>query len=177
MLSLDCVVSHVSSTDVCATFQDVMAPPRRSTSSIPASPSEVPEQSGSDKVCELRAQVVALSRAMQRQEEQIERLHELEARQAAVATPVPQDPPAPVAPTPAMAAAPVTAIPPTASGFSTLNVDVLEVEKEWSLAVLTTFKKFNPLTFNGDDKDPCVMEPWLTAMEALFEDIYTLERD
>ncbi|XP_020084386.1 uncharacterized protein LOC109707499 [Ananas comosus] len=114
---------------------------------------------------------------MQRQKEQIGRLHDLVARQAAVATPVPQDPPAPVAPTPAVAAALVTAIPPMASGSSALDPDALEAEQEQSLAVLTAFKRFNPPTFNGDDKDPWVMEAWLTAMEALFEDIYTFERD
>nr|CAD1824851.1 unnamed protein product [Ananas comosus var. bracteatus] len=107
----------------------------------------------------------------------IGRLHELVARQVAAATPVPQDPPAPVAPTPAAAAAPVMAIPPTASGSSALDLDALEAEKERSLAVLTALKRFNPPTFNGDDNDPWVMEAWLTAMEALFEDIYTLERD
>nr|CAD1820406.1 unnamed protein product [Ananas comosus var. bracteatus] len=85
-----------------------MAPPRRSTRSAPALANEVPEQSGSDEVRELRAQVAALAGAMQRQGEQIGRLHELVARQATAAAPVPQDPPAPVAPTPAVAAAPVT---------------------------------------------------------------------
>ncbi|OAY74555.1 hypothetical protein ACMD2_23814 [Ananas comosus] len=134
----------------------------------PALPDEVPEQVGSDEVRELRAQVAALAGAMRQQGEQIGRLHELVARQAAAAAPVPQDPPAHVAPSP-MAAAPVTAIPPTASGSSAPIPEVLEAEQERSLAVLTAFKRFNPPTFVG--------ESWLSAMEALFEDIYTLEKD
>ncbi|XP_020080299.1 uncharacterized protein LOC109703959 [Ananas comosus] len=69
------------------------------------------------------------------------------------------------------------AIPPTASGSSALIPDVLEAEQERSSAALTAFKRFSPPTFNGDVKDPWLVESWLATMEALFEDIYTLEKD
>ncbi|XP_020111447.1 uncharacterized protein LOC109726320 [Ananas comosus] len=117
---------------------------------------------------------------MRQQGEQIGQLHEMLARQAAAVASVPRDPPAPaalVAPTPAVAAAPVTVVPPAASGSSTPTPDVLEAERERSLAALTTFKKFNPPTFNGDVKDLWLVESWLAAMEALFEDIYTFDKD
>ncbi|XP_020106660.1 uncharacterized protein LOC109722893 [Ananas comosus] len=117
-----------------------------STRSAPAPPPEVPGQTGSDEVREMRAQVAALAGAMWQQGEQIGQLHELMAQQAAVAAPVSQDPPAPVAP-------------------------------ERLLAVLTAFKRFNPPTFNGNVKDLWLVESWLAMMEALFEDIYTLEKD
>lgn len=45
------------------------------------------------------------------------------------------------------------------------------------MAVLTAFRRFNPPTFDEKVADPWVMEARLTSMEALFEDIYTLERD
>nr|CAD1829421.1 unnamed protein product [Ananas comosus var. bracteatus] len=119
--------------------------------------------------------------------EQIGKLRELVARQAAVAAPVPQDPPpapvpqdpppAPVVPTPAVTATPVTAVPPTASDLRLLVSDALEAKQERSLAALMAFKRFNPPIFQGDVKDPWLMEAWFTTMEALFEDIYTLERD
>nr|CAD1820674.1 unnamed protein product [Ananas comosus var. bracteatus] len=78
---------------------------------------------------------------------------------------------------PATAAAPVTAIPPTASGSSVPIPDTLEAEQERSLVVLTAFRRFNPPTFQGDVKDPWLMEAWFITMEALFEDIYTLEKN
>nr|CAD1820687.1 unnamed protein product [Ananas comosus var. bracteatus] len=104
---------------------------------------------------------------------QIGRLHELVARQAGrrlhlyprIRLP------------PATAAAPVTAIPPTASGSSVPIPDTLEAEQERSLVVLTAFRRFNPPTFQGDVKDPWLMEAWFITMEALFEDIYTLEKN
>ncbi|XP_020080765.1 uncharacterized protein LOC109704440 [Ananas comosus] len=71
----------------------------------------------------------------------------------------------------------MTAIPPTASGSSAPIPELLEAEQNRSLAMLTAFKRFNPSTFKGDVKDPWLMEAWLSAMEALFEDIYTLEKD
>ncbi|XP_020098366.1 uncharacterized protein LOC109717101 [Ananas comosus] len=117
---------------------------------------------------------------MRQQGEQIGKLHEMMARQTAAATSMPRDPPtpvAPVAPPPAMAAAPVTAVPPAASGSSAPIPSELGAEKERSLAALTTFKRFNPPTFDGDVKDPWTVETWLSAMEALFKDIYTLEKD
>ncbi|XP_020080589.1 uncharacterized protein LOC109704235 [Ananas comosus] len=153
-----------------------MSPRRYTRRSAPALPDEVPEQVGSDEVRELRAQVAVLTGAMRQQGEQIGRLHELVARQAAAAAPVSQDPPAPAAPTP-VAAAPVTPISRTASGSSAPILEVLEAEQERSLAVLTAFKRFNPPTFAGNVKNPWMMESWLFAMEALFEDIYTLEKD
>ncbi|XP_020082636.1 uncharacterized protein LOC109706252 [Ananas comosus] len=93
---------------------------------------------------------------MRQQGDQIRQLHEMMAQQAAAAL-VPRDPPppaAPVAPPPVVAATP-----------------------ERTLAALTTFKRFNPPTFNGDVKDLWMTESWLAVMEALFEDIYTLEKD
>ncbi|XP_020081025.1 uncharacterized protein LOC109704673, partial [Ananas comosus] len=54
--------------------------------------------------------------------------------------------------------APVTAIPPTASGSSAPIFDVLEAEQEPTLAAMTAFKRFNPPTFNGDVKDPWMTE-------------------
>ncbi|XP_020081071.1 uncharacterized protein LOC109704708, partial [Ananas comosus] len=99
---------------------------------------------------------------------------------AAAAASVPRDPPAPavpVAPTPAVAAAPVTIVSPAASGSSIPTPDELGAERERSLAALTAFKRFNPPTFDGDVKDPWLVESWLAAMEALFEDIYTLDKD
>ncbi|XP_020112173.1 uncharacterized protein LOC109726794 [Ananas comosus] len=42
---------------------------------------------------------------------------------------------------------------------------------------LTRFTKFHPPTFDGEVIDPWTVETWLAAMETLFEDIYTEERD
>ncbi|XP_020103979.1 uncharacterized protein LOC109721002 isoform X2 [Ananas comosus] len=149
--------------------------PRRSTRSTQASPPRMPEQSGFDEVRELRAQVTALARSMQRQEERIERLQDLVSRQATAAAPVSQDMPAPAA---SATASPVPATtPPVAAGPSFPDKAALEAEQERSLTVLTAFMKFNPLMFDGDVKDPWAMESWLTSMEVLFEDIYTLEQD
>nr|CAD1835590.1 unnamed protein product [Ananas comosus var. bracteatus] len=119
---------------------------------------------------------------MQRKEKQIGRLQELVSRQAAAAAPVSQDPPAPVALAPTVAAAPATTphVPgtsPMASGSSGLDSTALEAEQDRSLAVLTAFKRFHPPTFDEEVVDPWVMEVWLTSMEALFEDIYTSEKD
>ncbi|XP_020081012.1 uncharacterized protein LOC109704658 [Ananas comosus] len=150
-------------------------PPRRVTRSIPASPFEVPEQSGSDEVQELRAQVSALVGAMQRQEENIKRLQDLVSQQATTAAsgsqdvPIP-DPPVVVPPPPAF-------IPPVVSGPSSSDSAATKAEHERSLSVLTAFMRFNPPMFDGKEADPWVLETWFTSMEALFDDIYTLEKD
>ncbi|XP_020104084.1 uncharacterized protein LOC109721076 [Ananas comosus] len=83
-------------------------------------------------------------------------------------------------PTPAASAtaSPVLATtPPVAAGPSVPDRAALKAEQERSLIVLTAFMTFNPPMFDGDVKDPWAMESWLTSMEALFEDIYTLEQD
>ncbi|XP_020104822.1 uncharacterized protein LOC109721567 [Ananas comosus] len=150
-------------------------PPRRATRSTPASPSEVPEQSGSDEVQELRAQVSALVGAMQRQGEHIKSLQDLMSRQAMTAAPGSQDVPVSEALTFVPPVPPI--VPPVVSGPSGSDVTALEAERARFIKVLEAFMRFNPPMFDGKEADLWVVETWLTAMEALFEDIYTLERD
>ncbi|XP_020082253.1 uncharacterized protein LOC109705881 [Ananas comosus] len=52
-----------------------------------------------------------------------------------------------------------------------------EAERERGYVALTRFTKFHPPTFDGEVVDPATVESWLTAMETLFEDIFTLEKD
>ncbi|XP_020080802.1 uncharacterized protein LOC109704476 [Ananas comosus] len=54
---------------------------------------------------------------------------------------------------------------------------VEEAERERGYVALTRFTKFHPPTFDGEVVDPATVESWLTAMETLFEDIFTLEKD
>lgn len=48
----------------------------------------------------------------------------------------------------------MTVLPLTASGSSAVDPDALETEHGRSLVVLTTFKWFNPPTFDGKVADP-----------------------
>nr|CAD1821588.1 unnamed protein product [Ananas comosus var. bracteatus] len=174
-----------------------MVPKKRpATRSTPTPPSEVPRLSGSGEVQDLRAQVTALVWVVQRQEEQIGKLRELVSQPAATTTvtvtaPESQEPPA-TSPhiTSATEGANVTAVPvmtrpvpastpPTASSSSAPVPDLAAVKakRERALAALTTFKRFNPPTFDREEVDPWVVETWIALMETLFEDIYTLEQD
>nr|CAD1830192.1 unnamed protein product [Ananas comosus var. bracteatus] len=83
--------------------------------------------------------------------------------------PIP-DPPVVVPPPPVV-------IPPVVSGPSSSDSAATKAEHERSLSVLTAFMRFNPPMFDGKEADPWVLETWFTSMEALFEDIYTLEKD
>nr|CAD1825807.1 unnamed protein product [Ananas comosus var. bracteatus] len=80
------------------------------------------------------------------------------------------DPPVVVPPPPVV-------IPPVVSGPSSSDSAATKAEHERSLSVLTVFMRFNPPMFDGKEADPWVLETWFTSMEALFEDIYTLEKD
>ncbi|XP_020104202.1 uncharacterized protein LOC109721168 [Ananas comosus] len=149
--------------------------PRRATRSTPASPPKVPEQPGTDEVRELRAQVTAFVGAMQRQEERMEKLQDLVSQQATATAPVSQDVPATAEPA---TVPPVLATThPVVFGPSCSDSVAIEAEHERSLSVLTVFMRFNPPMFNGVVIDPWAMDTWLTFMEALFKDIYTLEKD
>nr|CAD1823267.1 unnamed protein product [Ananas comosus var. bracteatus] len=68
-------------------------------------------------------------------------------------------------------------IPPVVSRPSSSDSAATKAEHERSLSVLTAFMRFNPPMFDGKEADPWVLETWFTSMEALFEDIYTLEKD
>ncbi|XP_020080782.1 uncharacterized protein LOC109704457 [Ananas comosus] len=112
---------------------------------------------------------------MQRQEEHIKSLQDLMSRQATTAVPGSQDVPVSEAPTI------VPPIPPTVSpvvsGISDSDLTATEAGRVRFVKVLEAFMRFNPPIFDGKEADSWVLETWFTAMEALFEDIYTLERD
>ncbi len=63
------------------------------------------------------------------------------------------------------------------SGTSATGYAKVEAERERALTGLTTFKKFNPPTFDRKVVDPWVIETLINSMETLFEDLYTLEGD
>nr|CAD1830185.1 unnamed protein product [Ananas comosus var. bracteatus] len=171
-----------------------MSPRRYTRRSVPAPPSEVPEQAGPPEVPEsagpsevqdLLAQVIALAG-------QFGRLQELMEQQMAAATATAtgnRDPPAPsmraleVAEGECIAAVPVAArpspasVPLAASGSTTLDAAAEEAERERGYTALTRFMKFHPPTFDGEVIDPWTVETWLAMIETLFEDIYTREQD
>ncbi|XP_020102373.1 uncharacterized protein LOC109719935 [Ananas comosus] len=68
-------------------------------------------------------------------------------------------------------------VPPVVSGPSNFDLTALEAERARFVKVLRAFMRFNPPMFDRKEADLWIVETWLTAMEALFEDIYTLERD
>lgn len=68
-------------------------------------------------------------------------------------------------------------VPLTASGSLVPDLAATEAEREQALAALTTFKRFNPPTFERVVGDSWAVDMWITSMETLFEDIYTLEQD
>nr|CAD1837183.1 unnamed protein product [Ananas comosus var. bracteatus] len=172
-----------------------MAPKRRyvrRTASAP--PREVPElavppvapgPAGPTEVQELRAQVAALTGRFDRLQELLEQ----QAAATAAAAGLGRGPPAPSVRAPDAAegvggvSVPVAAqplpvdFPPTSSSSPTPVMAAEEAERERGYVALTRFTKFHSPTFDGEVVDPATVESWLTAMETLFEDIFTLEKD
>lgn len=68
-------------------------------------------------------------------------------------------------------------ITPTASGSSIPDEAAEEAKRERGLASFTTFMKFHPPTFDGEVIDSWVVESWLSTIEILLEDFYTVEWD
>ncbi|XP_020099005.1 uncharacterized protein LOC109717570 [Ananas comosus] len=112
---------------------------------------------------------------MQRQEEHIKSIQDLMSRQATTAVPGGREVPVSEAPATVPPVPPI--VPPMVSGPSDSDVTATEAERARFVKVLETFMRFNPPMFDGKEADPWVLETWFTAMEALFEDLYTLERD
>lgn len=53
----------------------------------------------------------------------------------------------------------------------------IDAEQEQAWASIANFKKFNPLTYNGESIDPWVVETLVDSTEKLFNDLYILDRD
>nr|CAD1823367.1 unnamed protein product [Ananas comosus var. bracteatus] len=84
---------------------------------------------------------------------------------------------APIPDPPAIVPPPLVIIPPVVSGPSDSDSAATRAEHKQSLVGLTAFMRFNPPIFDGKEADLWILETWLTSMEALFEDICTLEKD
>nr|CAD1817055.1 unnamed protein product [Ananas comosus var. bracteatus] len=117
-----------------------MAPKRRPvTRSTLAPPPEVPEQSGSEEVRELRAQIASMVGTMQRQEDQIARLQQLVAQLASAQANVERPAPSVVVPVVtkgvATAAVPVavqSALTMVATGSGTSNPEEVNMSSKFN---------------------------------------------
>ncbi|XP_020110880.1 uncharacterized protein LOC109725894 [Ananas comosus] len=158
-----------------------MAPRRRSSSrSAREGTSGVPEQVDASEGAELRDQLATLIGVMRQQADVVQRQQEAamrqEERMERLQETVDQLVGAPAAARrerPGVAAEMF----PSGSGDPTPVSSEVAAERERALAALMAFKKFDPPTFDGEDPDPWIVEMWIDAMETLFEDLYTLERD